>query len=63
MKENEEEFNNHCKLLESLSCIGNLMGSPYVDFEFDDRFIVLDGDFTIEDLKKIIAYKRNLINE
>jgi len=46
------------KLMESLS--GSVHGSPYVDFDLGEE-IVLDGVFNLEDLQKIIEYKKKLM--
>jgi hypothetical protein len=46
------------QLMESLSTYEN--SSPYVDCELSDDVIVLDGDFSCDDLLKIIEYKKKV---
>jgi hypothetical protein len=56
MAVNNDEYH---KMIESLS--SSTYSSPYVCFDLEDE-IKLDGDFTVEDLEKIIAFKKKFYN-
>lgn len=46
-------------MMESLT--GSIFGSPYVDIDLEEKSIVLDGTFSIDDLIKIIKFKKRLL--